>query len=197
MKKIFLYFPSYGLHKSEKPTSLEIKLKYESQENILSWESVPQAQEEFDFGEYVLLLERSLVKFLKKNNQNEIRLIGASLGGGILHYLLSKINLNKQIKVFLFKPVFLSNLSRISKVDNFKITNFEKFEKIKNIKFSINNCDLYYVFGEKDLFTGKPEQNFDSINDFSKLLILANSTHQSKEDEFPKFREFYFKFLEG
>lgn len=197
MKFAFFYVPSYSPHKTKNLTRLEIKLKTESFNYIENWESAPQAQEKFDLKEYVQLIQRLIISFIQKNSNQEIRIIGTSFGAGVLHHILNKIRISKKIKIFLFKPVFFINLNKVSKIKDFKIRNYEIFLDYQKKSFSIPYCELYYVFGDKDLLTGKPEENFKMIENFSKLLILKNSTHQSREDEFPQFKDFYIKFLEN
>ena len=195
MRLNILYVPSYSPSKNSNKTPLENRLKdyVYKRFSVNSWNSAPQAQGEFNFEEYKNLIQRIIITFINSNEPKSIRIIGASFGGGIIHKILSEINNKLSIKIFLYKPILISRIEELSKIENFKILGLPQEFPIKN-QFSISFYKIYYVFGDRDSLTGKPENLFDSI-DYSKLFILLNSTHNSKKDEFPEFENFFINFI--
>lgn len=195
MKLNVLYVPSYSPKKNFTITPLENRLKDYVYRKFLvnSWNSAPQAQGEFSFDQYINLIQRIIINFINSNEPESIRIIGASFGGGVVHKVLSDIDSKFSIKIFLYKPILVSRIKEISKIENFKILELPQEFPAKN-QFSISFHKIYYVLGDKDSLTGKPENLFNSI-DYSKLFILLNSTHSSKKDEFLEFEDFFTKFI--
>ena len=192
-----LYVPSYSIHKTSNITPLEQRLKSYVIENgfrISSWISGPQAQEEFDFETYLNILQRTIIEFINAHDYQTIRIIGASFGAGVVHYILSNIKMKNKLKIFLFKPILINRYSSLIKIKTFRIVNYPQNCSIKS-NFTISPHDIFYVFGDKDLLTGSPTDLFYSINDKSKIQVLLNSVHSSKDDEFPKFESFFNSFM--
>ena len=185
------YVPSYSPKKSIGITSLEKRLKevtpYEN------WHSMPQATEKFDFQNYLILLQTQLNQFLSKYPPESTRIIGSSFGGGILHYLMGEMNFSS--KVLLFKPCIFSKASEaFRRFDPSFVPELPEYQKICNA--SPNNSEVQYVLGSNDSVVGDPKLLFEDWNN-SKLLILENSPHFSRKDEFPEFQDFYGKFIEN